>query len=241
MEYIENKKFEMYYFNENEIIENKTFVKCEFDNCVLSVPFTAIPQNRTIIRNCIFRDSIIYNTCSQQKGTLENVLFENIKTTELRIVGVTFNQVILKGNFNRIMLGSFVTNGLPIYIDENNFRYPAENEMVQLEDYRRSYYENVPWAIDISKAEFSTCDLKNSIPGKLVIRNPETQALVLKEKMKEAKWKGIKHIDMILAESYLTNYQDDSIIVAPTRHKKNFPKYMEFIKILREEGIAELK
>lgn len=235
MESINNQEFEHVFLTENEHIENKIFTNCKFDNCILSVPFSARPQPRSAIRNCEFRDSDMY-TCSQSKALIEHTTFQNIKSSELILSGTLFSQVTLKGNFNRLLLSSAFSRAQPV---EQNSRYITDEEFLELENYRKHYYEKVAWAIDIRHAEFSTCDLRSCIPGRLVIRNPETQALIKKEKIKLGNWKTINHLDPILAASYLGNDNDDIVIVAPTRHKKNFPKYMEFIKILREEGIAE--
>lgn len=236
MVHINNQEFEHVFFNENEVVENKIFTNCKFDNCKLSVPFSASPQYRSIIRNCEFKNSNIYGSCSQSKALIEHTIFQNIKSTELILSGTLFSQVTLKGNFNRLLLSSTFSRAQPV---EQNSRYITDQEFLELENYRKHYYEKVAWAIDIRDAEFSTCDLRSCIPGRLVIRNPDTQALVKKEKIKSGGWKAISHLDPILAVSYLGNDDDDAVVIAPTRHKKKFPKYMEFIKILREEGIAE--
>jgi hypothetical protein len=70
---------------------------------------------------------------------------------------------------------------------------PDEKERIQrFRAANGAFYENVDWALDISKAEFESCRIFCELPVRLIRRDPETQVVVRREKLKEteAVWRA---------------------------------------------------
>jgi hypothetical protein len=238
-------KFDSEFCPDDKVIENKRFLECEFSNCFLSYPLNLIPESRTSIRDCIFKNTSVQSrSCFQQKGYLQNVIFENMKSDELlRISGIVFNEVILKGKFDRLLLKSD-HSGMMINHPERGIDFVTDEECAVLNAYSEKEYQKIGWALDISEAEFKECDLHPSVPAHLVKRNPETQVLIKYDRIIEIKWKEIDAIrsgDANYWCSITEKNKRDSIFVAPQRNKKRFDEYMQSFKILRDEGIIALQ
>lgn len=244
MKIIDTQKFEDLEFKSDEIIENISFEKCEFNNIILSFRPDDVPVNRTNLKNCIFKDCIIDGrTSSQDKIYLENVVFDNIKIPNdlLRLNGTIFNKVTLKGNFDRILLNSGHFG--MVYVNKNeSIEHIDESQLNSLNQYVEDEYKNSDWALDISQGEFRECEIHN-VPAHLVKRNPETQILIRYEKVKNSNWENNNKIQNSYAKYFcgrVMKTENDRVFIAPVRNKKQFVIEMEAIKILREEGIADL-
>jgi len=192
MKTFKNELFSSLRFRSETSVANSFFLDCSFENCVLSYPKDAIPENRTTIIDCNFQNCIVSG--QQTKVYIKNTTFENIKSPySLLIIGTIFNNVILKGKFDRILLSSY-HNGMFITLPEiDSTRCVTNEEAAQLNSYVDSEYKKIDWALDISQAEFREIDLKPSIPAHLIVRNPETQALITYEKVKASNWKITNH------------------------------------------------
>lgn len=244
MKIYKNQTFKQLDIDSNQTLQNLYFEKCEFHNVILSYHKNEIPHSRSKLMNCVFKNCIMSGRgCSQNKIYLKNVLFENIKIPNHILItrGVIFNQVTFKGKFDKVLLNSNHDGALYVnpegYIEDYN-----EEQVKLLNDYANNEYNKMEWAIDISKAEFKECDLRSSIPAHLIKRDPETQILLKYDKVNQIDWKNIIGIN----NSYVKNFCSrvikegrDMVIVSSIRDKKEFPKEMEAIKILRQEGIAE--
>lgn len=245
MKEFKNQAFEELRFSDAEVIDTMRFDKCSFIITVLSKDNNLVPESRTRLNNLYFKNCTINGRgSSQQKAYLEDVTFENMKVTAdvLRLSGTIFNRVIFKGNFDRIVLSSS-HNGI-FYLDENCELINADEEKaIPLNQYAENEYKAIEWALDISQAEFSLCEIRESIPAHLIKRNPETQMLLKYDKVAASNWENNEAIQGSYAHYFcrrVLKSGKDRVIVAPIRNKKDFAIEMEAIKILKEEGIAEL-
>ena len=174
---------------------------------------------------------------------MENVIFDNIKIPGdlLRISGTIFNQVVLKGNFDRVILGSGHFG--MVYVDkEGDIEHLNEFQLNTFNHYVDDEYKNIEWALDICQGKFRECEIHN-VPVHLIKRNPETQMLLKYEKVKNSNWETNSRIQNSYAKYFcgrVMKTENDRVIIAPVRNKKDFAIEMEAIKILREEGVAEL-
>ncbi|MEC4004860.1 hypothetical protein OX283_009355 [Flavobacterium sp. SUN052] len=244
MELIEKKEFPYIEIQLNEIIENKIFKKCKFNTCKLSYLKNNDPSTASIIRDCEFINCIATENTSQTGGIIENVLIQNLKNTGVIFLkNVLFNKVVFKGEIGKVSLDSKISNNVYLF-DKDDGKYKiTDNEIKLYDDFRINYYKNIDLALDISEAEFRYCEISYSIPANLIKRNPETQVLLKYEKIVKGDWKENKILsESILKYSFNESIREksDVIFIAPIADKKEFPRYMELIKILREEGIAEL-
>ncbi|MCY7362587.1 MAG: hypothetical protein LH629_11065 [Ignavibacteria bacterium] len=208
----------------------------------MSYPLDLIPDSRTKISNCNFQNiSVESRSCFQQKARFQNVNFENMQSDDLlRISGVIFDKVVLKGKFDRLLLKSDHA-GMMFNHHERGIDFITGEECAILNAYAENEYQKIEWALDIIEAEFRECDLHPSIPANLVKINPETQVLIKYDKIAKINWKEMSTIQSNDAKywcSLTEKNKRDSIFIAPQRNKKRFGEYMESFKILREEGIV---
>ena len=220
-------------------VRDRRFVKCDFQACRLSVPYTAVPEERTRIINCSFESCTFSGSTFQSKGLLQQVLLHNIAHVDyMAIGGVIFDRVTFKGRFDRWILDSD-HRGMVV-----DFRAVTDEECAALDGHAQAAYRTIEWALDISDAEFKECELRPSVPAHLVKRNPETQMLMRHDKVVNSRWQENPALRGNRAEVFCRwvarTYQRDTIIVAPVRNKKLCAEYLEGMKILRGEGIGEV-
>lgn len=244
MEVIEKKEYSYKEIQIKEIIENKIFKQCKFNSCILSYLKSENPAEATILRNCEFINCSATENTSQTGGIIENVLIQNLKNTGvLFLENVLFKNVVLKGKIGKISIDSKISDTTYIF-DENKERHQiTDQELKRYDEFLVNYYKNVECAIDISQAEFKYCEISASIPSRLIKRNPETQILVKLETILKGDWKKnnlltSSILDLFFEKAIVEN--GDCILIAPSLDKKKFLDYMGLIKILRDEGIAEI-
>lgn len=244
MEVIEKKEYSYREILLGEIIENKIFKDCKFYNCILSYMKGDEPSLASVLRNCQFINCYATEAASQTGGILENVLIENLKIQgTLSFSNVLFKNTVFKGKIGKLTMNSQMHSSFLIFDNENYKHKITEPEIKKYDEFRINYYNNIEIAIDISQAEFAYCQISPSIPAALIKRNPETQALIKFENISKNVWKkNTKLKKSILEYRFETAMLEkaDIVFVAPKLDKKDFIEYMELIKILREEGIAEL-
>jgi hypothetical protein len=95
-------------------------------------------------------------------------------------------------------------------------------------------------AADISQGEFEECEIQ-SIPAKLVRRDPETQVIVTRAKAARGEWRKLDlsktHWGVSL-NFFLNRGDQDIVLVAPKRDKK-FSVLLDGLRMLRDAGVAE--
>jgi hypothetical protein len=103
-----------------------------------------------------------------------------------------------------------------------------------------NYYANVDWALDISEARFEEGEIQR-VPAKLIMRDPETQIIITREKALKGVWKQLDLSKTHWATSiefFLERGDEDVVLVAPKRHPK-YPQLLDGLKMLRDAGVAE--
>jgi len=178
---------------------------------------------------------------------LEDVLVDGFRTyaqPPFFAWGAVFKHVTLKGNIDYIVLNAKVTNWLmkpalqPIWDKAN-----------------AAYYANVDWALNVREARFKECDIR-SVPARLIMRDPDTQAVVNRESALKVEWKrdatngwkavrvGNRVLDLSktwwpsMIQFMLDDGRHDIVLIAPTRNPK-FRELLDGIKMLRDVGVAE--
>ena len=102
------------------------------------------------------------------------------------------------------------------------------------------YYKTVDWALDISEARFYECDIRG-VSASLIIRDPETQVVVTREKALQGKWKELDLSKTYWAgwiDLFLQSGEPDVVLVAPKRYPK-YQDWLDGLKMLRDAGVAE--
>lgn len=219
--------------------KNVYFDQCTFDQCVLQSVRT--PTTRHVLRNLELQRCTATN-CSIFTTELQNITIDTLfiagggRINHLTVEGAVFDRVTLRGTIT----GRLQLNPGP---DSSKFLL-SKNDPTYEESWKsffRNYYEHVEWAIDISKAEFSTGPWLDCIPGHLVRRDPETQVLVRRESLKnfdlkEIRWKADAGIALqVFMERGLFN----GLVVCASKRSRKFRDELEDIRLLRSIGLAE--
>lgn len=203
---------------------------CTLTACSIGFRHSKDFKRRTIVRNVVMKDCRIESKTLIGPAQIENVQLENILGYEVFVLGALYKHVIMKGKFDAIVI-----HGLP------NLETPREDR-VRYWALCDQFYADCDWALDISKAEFASFDIRlRGIPADLVVRDPETQIEVRMEKIVEGRWRSIPLSDIVQAKFRMweNGGGEDLLIVAPKRNKKDFAAVMGDIRLLRDAGIAE--
>jgi hypothetical protein len=215
------------------IYADSEFRRCYFEGLSLSV--TSDPRLRSTVRN------IRLTNCSQrgcQVGgpIVEDVIVDGLKTNgQLLIVsGAVFSRVVLRGRIDRLMISNDVSPSILIDEGERSLRIRAFKEA------NADYYRHVDWALDISQGEFKDLDIRG-VPAHLIVRDPETQAVVTRQKALEGRWRELEYNEglfQIWIYNFLQTDDPATVLIAPKRHRK-FAYYAEDLRMLRGAGVTE--
>jgi len=160
---------------------------------------------------------------------VEDVLVDGCKTNGLFDVwGAVFKHVVIKGDVGQVITRWAVP-----------FSRMTPKKQRILNEANASYYAGIDWALDIREARFEEADLCD-VPARLVLRDPETQFILRREKALEGKWKSM------LSGTYWDGYIDyflergveDEVMVAPKRSSQ-FRKSLDVLLALRDAGVVE--
>jgi hypothetical protein len=166
-----------------------------------------------------------------ETAIVEDVEIEGLRTRNLMACwGTVFRHVVLRGRIGRIMINPAIATGAATPEEQRTF-----------DEANAVYYGRVDWALDISNAEFQEADIRG-IPARLIRRDPETQAVVTRQKAIEERWRELDLSKTWWPTSiqFLLNrpHDPDVILVAPKRHRR-YRDLLEGLKLLREAGIAD--
>lgn len=209
---------------------NVEIVDCSFAGCSIGYAHSKDFKRRTIVRNVTIRDCKVLSRSLLGPAQFENICVENITGCEVFVLGAVFKHVRMRGKFDAVVI-----HGLP------NLQTPldARPSYWKLCD---EFYANCDWALDISEAEFGNFDIRlRGVPARLVVRDPETQAVIKAEKIADGRWRGMPlgGLAQFQLKMWESGGGEDLIIVAPKRNKAGFTEVLDDIRKLREAGIAE--
>lgn len=212
-------------FEGSIVLCDARFDHCSFDHChVIGVAPDARPVlERIVLANC--------SISQRAYSTVGNVVIRDVEIINLKSRGMTqlwncvFDRVVLRGRFDAIMIGLRWTMPMDAAIAA----------VVAKEQ------QSVDWAVDISQAEFRDINF-DDIPASLVKRDPETQAVIRRDRLIASGWNPAEApntLATIVMGDLLKSAASDALLIAPKRDKKYFAQVMESIRQLRAEGIAE--
>jgi hypothetical protein len=228
MKTIQNKEFHSYIDrNSGKTFSDLEFLNCYFVECKISV--AQKPSRRSTIRNVKFINCE-QRGCTLYTAVVEDVILNSIKTNGLfQTWGAVFKHVTIKGKIGRIMTSPRIR--VLIAPPEQQKLFDVANE---------AYYRNVDWALDIREAQFEEADLRG-IPANLVLRDPETQFILTRERALNSK---LENIDLsgtywkTAIEIFLSSDAQDEVFVAPKSHPR-FRPLLAGLWALRDAGVLE--
>lgn len=187
---------------------------------------------RLILERCHF------TACDLGPVVLEDVIVDTTwihrgKWGPQRLAGCAFRRVTIRGR---------VTGGIAFAPSNEWFlAWPktdvAADPFVQANS---EYYRNVDWALDISQAEFTGIEMSGcDIPARLIRRDPVTQAIVTRDSLASADWRGAcaESAMWVGIERFMETGLPDSVLVAAKR-SRFFEGDLAALQRLREVGAA---
>ena len=208
------------------------FVKCKFLGGGFGYRYTPDFSRRTSAK-----DIRIINCESRKFGIgaalLEDVYIENFRCDLVTVWGALFKHVTIKGRCDSLMIHGITGQGDIEVGGKGVLPYRALCD---------EFYETVDWALDIREAEFEDFWIRTrGVPTHLVRRDPETQAVIRRDKAINGKWRelGLSILTQIMFKEFIADALPSFILVAPKRHKQDFKDVLADIRRLRDAGIAE--
>ena len=186
-------------------IENMRFINCEFSNGGLSL--TKSINLRTTVRSVEVVNCRL-NGCHCGPAIFEDVLVSGLETNDLVLLwGALFRRVSLRGD-----LGKFKVNQVVDAVDQSaEVQFPFDQ-------YREQFYSQGEWALDIREAKFREFEVRG-IPSSLVLRNPESQVVVTRERALDGRWRSQLSPSNVLwpfmIDMFLSDGEPDRVFVVP--------------------------
>jgi hypothetical protein len=210
-------------------IENLRFVDCEFNSGGLSL--TTSIGARTTVRNVELVNCRL-NGCHCGPAIFEEVSVSGLETNDLVLLwGALFRRVTFRGN-----LGKFKLNHV---VDANDH---SAKTQVPFDRFRERYYADDVWALDIREAKFKEFEIRG-IPSSLVLRNPESQVVVTRERALDDSWREkvspSNELWPFMVDMFLSDGEADRVFVVPMNApKKKRDLLMKQLDELREAGVT---
>jgi hypothetical protein len=213
-------------------LENMHFENCIFENCALSL--TKDVQLRSTVRNVSVKNCAA-NGCGIGPGIFENVAVDGLATNDLLIVwAAAFHHVTLAGEIGKIKINPWAH-----FVDRTEATQGPFTRALE------AFYRSIDWAIDISEARFKGFDA-TGIPARLFRRNPESQAVVTRDRVTAENGQRIARADgnpwLPWIRGALSDGSNDGVLVTPLgAPKKKRDEFLQGLRQLRELGIVELE
>ena len=209
------------------LFEDIELRRCVFDRCILSRTLDA--SRRSTVRR------VTAIGCEVRRVSVGGAIFDDVVVDGLKIRGLlqlwspAFRHVALRGRIGRVMVSPWVE---PVTASKEQQR--------AFEEANRAFYASVDWGLDLREAEFDEVDL-SGVPGQVVLRDEQDQALVTREKALQGAW---RQLDLsgtwwaVALEDLVRSSFESAALVAPRRNKK-YKRLVEGIQQLRDAGVAE--
>ena len=211
-------------------LENMRFENCMFESCELSL--TKDVDRRSTVRKVSLKNCAS-NGCGIGPAIFEDVEVDGLATNDLLIVwAATFHHVKLSGDIGKIKINPWAH-----FVDR------TDSTQEPFTRQREAFYRSIDWALDISEARFKGFDA-TGIPARLFRRDPESQAVVTRERVTGENGQRIAKADgnpwLPWIRGALSDGSSDGVLVTPLGvPKKKRDEFLHGLRQLRDLGIAE--
>ena len=194
---------------------------------------SSIPIPKNISKRFELTDIEIEN-CKHWACNLHGAILKDIRATKLTggkgipafFWGCVYSNVILKGEISGVLF---------------RWQVDPQNEAISKKVLKHniSLYKEIPLAIDISEAKFTTFQDIQGVPASLIKRNPDWHYVVNRENAK------IMHSNVqeygiwsLVYDTLKATGLDDTVVVLAQKGKK-YKEDREFAEELRKQGMLE--
>lgn len=190
--------------------------RCEFIGCALSQsddPDLGLVIRDVTVTRCIVKRSHMHGV------RLDNVVIDGLATSSTpNFSGCAFRHVTIRGRIGGLLF------------------LPPDQQSAFTDSIMR-FYESVDWAIDISRAEFTSVNFF-FVPGDLVRRDAETQYLLRRERFADVDLSELPLRARIEVGRFELTPFDSIVAIAPKR-SKHFAEIKADLDVLRRMALAE--
>lgn len=227
----QDREFRSFYDdNSGKTFRDLEFRKCHFVSCAISI--TRDPRHRSKVAN-VQLINCEQHGCTLEAAIIEDSLIDSFKTNGLlQSWGAVFKHVVLRGKIGRIMISPLISGVAMGKLSKDKQKpFDVANE---------DFYSGIDWALDLREAEFEEADLRG-VPGHLILREPNTQFIITREKALQRKW---QEVDLsgtywqTAIEFFLEGQMQSELLVAPKRHPR-FRALLDGLWKLRDAGVVE--
>lgn len=211
-------------------LEDAAFEGCTFDNCLIRRP--RLPAGRAVARN-IRLTNVSHRSCWVNGLAIEEATLDSLKAMSdmpLFLFGCVFTHVTLTGSVSHIKFNSSLDAG------------STPEDQQQWSEANSAYYSGVDWALDISKARFTSVIDLEAFPGSLIRRDPDTQVLVRRDTLLNEDWQSVNFgntvYDMLISSFVHESSLSDMVLMA-ARGNRRFKEQMAVLEEMRSRGLAE--
>ena len=208
-------------------IENKTVSHCVFDNCSIGTRDNAANISR--FKNIRLSDCEILN-CMVGPAVFEDIEIRNLKTGDIAV----FNTPLLKRVRLEGKIGKLKITNTGFDLSQNLSR-----EMLR---FKTEFYENVDWALDISRAEFLDFYCLG-VPAHLIKTNKENQFIAKRSRILESDILDSDFADRhpiadVMLQFLIDSGESETVLAAPmAKAKKQRDAVLAGLLELKERGI----
>ena len=226
-----NKAFDSLFDRGNALaLQSMRFEGCSFSNCALSLTkrFELRSQVSNVeLVNCSAVD------CDIGPTVLRDVRVDGLLTNDLLIVwGAVFSHVALSGQIGKIKINHWVH-----HVDR------SPEVQGPFDAYRQDFYQATDWALDISGARFKEFEVRG-VPARLIRIDPETQAVVTRERALSPGWRerlsSSNTLWPFMIKLFLSDGDPDMVLAVPLgAAKSKRDALLKDLRELRALGVAE--
>jgi hypothetical protein len=211
-------------------LQSMRFEGCSFSNCALAL-------TKSIERRSEVRDIELVNCsavdCDIGPAVLRDVRVDGLLTNDLLIVwGAVFSHVTLSGQIGKLKINHWVH-----HVDR------SPEVQGPFDAYREEFYRATDWALDISGARFKEFEVRG-VPARLVRIDPETQAIVTRERALSPGWRErlspSNTLWPFMIKLFLSDGDPDMVLAVPLgAAKSKRDALLKDLRELRTLGVAE--
>lgn len=192
---------------------------------------TSSINSRTVVRDVELFGCRL-SGCHCGPAIFENILVSGLETDDLVLVwGALFRRVVLRGN-----LGKFKLNRYVDAIDR------SAKTQSPFDSFRDKYYSEGVWALDIREAKFKEFEI-SAVPSSLVLRDPESQVVVTRERALDGSWRDkvspSNQLYPFMIDMFLSDGEPDRVFIAPLNApKRKRDTLLRQLDELRNSGVT---
>jgi hypothetical protein len=169
MKHFKNETFNgLYDRGDRLLLEDMAFERCEFSRCALSL--TDQLDQISTVRNVEMKYCSVMD-CHVGPVVISQATISDLITNNLLILWCPYlDHVRISGSVGRMKINAAAR---PATLGNDKQR--------PFDEFRKKFYDDVEWALDIRDARFKEFDLEG-IPAHLVLRDPESQIVITRER-----------------------------------------------------------